>query len=231
MLGAARLLAHAKLDVICWNGSKGVSLGFDADRALCERITAETGIPATTSVLALDAVLRGAKVRNIGLVSPHTDAYQAKMTAALREARLSLRRRGAFGLLGQFLLLHGAGRRHRGDDPRRRGREARRDRDRSAPIFRPRIWSRRWSRRPAFRFTTRCRSAYGTHCAARGLRPHAARAGEACLPGSDENADPQCACPHARRRGPRIPARRYPDRRRQDRGDRSGRCRTPKAQR
>ena len=83
MLGAARLLAHAKLDVICWNGSKGVGLGFDADRVLCERITAETGISATTSVLALEAVLRGQKVRNIGLVSPHTDAYQAKMTAAL----------------------------------------------------------------------------------------------------------------------------------------------------
>ena len=31
MLGAARLLSHAQLDVICWNGSKGASLGFDAD--------------------------------------------------------------------------------------------------------------------------------------------------------------------------------------------------------
>jgi maleate isomerase len=83
MVNAARLLAHAKLDVICWNGSKGVGLGFDADHALCERITAETGIAATTSVLALEAVLRDRKVRNIGLVSPHTDTYQAKMTAAL----------------------------------------------------------------------------------------------------------------------------------------------------
>jgi maleate isomerase len=82
MLGAARLLSHAHLDVICWNGSKGVSLGFDADRALCERITAETGIAATTSVLALDRVLRESGVRGIGLVSPHNDAYQAKVTAA-----------------------------------------------------------------------------------------------------------------------------------------------------
>jgi len=82
MLGAARLLAHAKLDVICWNGSKGVGLGFDADRVLCERITAETGIKATTSVLALEAVLRDTGVKTIGLVSPHTDAYQAKMVAA-----------------------------------------------------------------------------------------------------------------------------------------------------
>jgi maleate isomerase len=82
MLGAARLLAHAKLDVICWNGSKGVSLGFAADYELCAGIEAETGIPATTSVIALDQVLRERGVSRIGLVSPHTDAYQRKVTDA-----------------------------------------------------------------------------------------------------------------------------------------------------
>lgn len=81
MLGAARLLAHANLDVIVWNGSKGVSLGFDADTSLCERITKETGIAATTSVLALDRVLRETGVKTIGLVSPHDDPYQAKVVA------------------------------------------------------------------------------------------------------------------------------------------------------
>jgi maleate isomerase len=85
MLGAARLLAHAKLQVICWNGSKGVGLGFDADRVLCDRITAETEIPATTSVLALEAVLRKTGANRIGLVSPHTDAYQARMVAAFEK--------------------------------------------------------------------------------------------------------------------------------------------------
>jgi maleate isomerase len=83
MLGAAKLLAHAKLDVICWNGSKGVGLGFDREYTLCACITQETGIPATTSVLALEAVLKARNAKNIGLVSPHTDAYQAKMVAAL----------------------------------------------------------------------------------------------------------------------------------------------------
>jgi maleate isomerase len=85
MQDAARLLAHARLDVICWNGSKGVGLGFDADYMLCERITRETGIAATTSVVALEAVLRAAKMRNIGLVSPHTDDYQTKMMMALEK--------------------------------------------------------------------------------------------------------------------------------------------------
>jgi maleate isomerase len=81
MLGAARLLSHANVDVICWNGSKGASLGFDVEPALCERITKETGIKATTSILALDIVLGARGARNIGLVSPHTDDYQAKVTA------------------------------------------------------------------------------------------------------------------------------------------------------
>jgi maleate isomerase len=82
MLGAARLLSHANVDVICWNGSKGASLGFDADIGLCDRIARDTGIAATTSILALDRVLRETAAKNIGLVSPHTDSYQAKVTAA-----------------------------------------------------------------------------------------------------------------------------------------------------
>jgi maleate isomerase len=85
MLSAARLLSHANVDVICWNGSKGASLGFDADIGLCDRITKETNVAATTSILALDRVLRETGVRSIGLVSPHTDAYQAKVTAAFEQ--------------------------------------------------------------------------------------------------------------------------------------------------
>ena len=53
MMRAAELLSHAEPDVICWNGSKGGSIGLDADRRLCERITAATGKPATTSSLAI----------------------------------------------------------------------------------------------------------------------------------------------------------------------------------
>jgi maleate isomerase len=82
MSSAARLLSHAHVDVLCWNGSKGASLGFDADVTLCERIAGETGIKATTSILALDRVLRESGVRSVGLVSPHSDAYQANLVAA-----------------------------------------------------------------------------------------------------------------------------------------------------
>ena len=57
ILEAARLLADARVDVIAWNGTSSGWLGFDTDEALCARITAETGIPACTSVLAFNADL------------------------------------------------------------------------------------------------------------------------------------------------------------------------------
>ena len=38
MLGAARLLSHAKPDMIVWSGSKAGSIAFDLDRELCHRI-------------------------------------------------------------------------------------------------------------------------------------------------------------------------------------------------
>ena len=82
MLTAARLLAHANVDVICWNGSKGVSLGFDVDTTLCDRITAETGLPATTSITALEKVLKGLGVRTVGLVSPYEGYYQTRLVDA-----------------------------------------------------------------------------------------------------------------------------------------------------
>src|SRR5437660_5867889 len=54
ILAAAELLAHARLDVIGWNGTSSGWLGFDADERLCKRITERTGIASCTSVLALN---------------------------------------------------------------------------------------------------------------------------------------------------------------------------------
>ena len=79
MLGAAELLSHAQLDVICWNGSKGGSIGFDKDRELCERIQSSTGIPATTSTLAIEEMFRANGITQFGLVTPYADAYAAKI--------------------------------------------------------------------------------------------------------------------------------------------------------
>jgi len=79
ILRAAELLAHAKVDVIGWNGTSSGWLGFEADVRLCEQITAATGIPATTSMLALNEILAATGVTKMGYVTPYLDAVQAKI--------------------------------------------------------------------------------------------------------------------------------------------------------
>lgn len=79
MLAAAALLADAAPAALCWNGSRGGSFGFDVDRDLCARITAATGLPCTTATLAVDAALRAAGHRRLGLVTPYRPAYIAKL--------------------------------------------------------------------------------------------------------------------------------------------------------
>lgn len=81
MLRAAELLSHAKPDVIVWNGSKGGVIGLHHDRDLCARITAATGIPATTSGLAMEAAMARRPVR-LGLCTPYNDAYQRRLMDA-----------------------------------------------------------------------------------------------------------------------------------------------------
>ena len=78
LLAAARLLTHAKPDVLLWNGSKGVGIGFAHDRELVSRIRAETGVATTTSVLGLDALLRARGIRRLAVLSPYSTASQQK---------------------------------------------------------------------------------------------------------------------------------------------------------
>lgn len=87
-LAAAELLAHAKPKVLLWNGSKGLGLGFEHDRALAARLTDATGIAATTSTLGLEAVLRERGITRVAVVSPHVEAYQTKLLASLAKEGL-----------------------------------------------------------------------------------------------------------------------------------------------
>jgi maleate isomerase len=79
ILRAAELLAHAKVNVIGWNGTSSGWLGFERDVRLCERIKAATGVPATTSMLALNEVLRKTGVTRLGFVTPYLDDVQQKI--------------------------------------------------------------------------------------------------------------------------------------------------------
>jgi maleate isomerase len=81
IMDASRLLADARVQVIAWNGTSGGWLGLERDRKLCEAIKAETGIPGTSSVLALAEIFRLTGVRRFGLVTPYLDEVQEKIVA------------------------------------------------------------------------------------------------------------------------------------------------------
>ena len=78
-LSPARLLADARVQVIAWNGTSASWLGFERDEALCQTITAETGIAACTSVLAANETLRLYGARRVGLVTPYLHEVQDKI--------------------------------------------------------------------------------------------------------------------------------------------------------
>jgi len=90
ILRAAELLAHAKVDVIAWNGTSSGWLGFDRDVRLCECITAATGIPACTAMLALNEVLQRSGAKRVGFVTPYLDDVQARINANYRNAGYSV---------------------------------------------------------------------------------------------------------------------------------------------
>lgn len=79
LVEAARLLADARVDAIAWNGTSGGWLGLERDRELCDQIKRETGVPATTSVLALADIFRKTGVTRYGLVTPYVDEIQTKI--------------------------------------------------------------------------------------------------------------------------------------------------------
>ena len=81
MLAAARLLADARVDVICWNGTSAGWLGLDQDRRLCNAITEATGIPTTSAVLALVDIFRLLNITDYGLVTPYVNDVQERIRA------------------------------------------------------------------------------------------------------------------------------------------------------
>jgi maleate isomerase len=80
ILAAAELLADARVDVIAWNGTSAAWRGFDTDVQLCERITQATGVAATSSILALNEVLRKTGA-DFGLMSPYLADVQDRIVA------------------------------------------------------------------------------------------------------------------------------------------------------
>ena len=102
ILAAAELLADAELHAIAWNGTSSSWLGFDSDEKLCQRITERTGIPAGTSVLAINEILEATGARDIAFVTPYTDDVQARIDANYARAGFNVVAERHLGLSHNF---------------------------------------------------------------------------------------------------------------------------------
>ncbi|MDI2027378.1 aspartate/glutamate racemase family protein [Saccharopolyspora sp. TS4A08] len=72
MVSAAELLADAEVDCVVWNGTAGSWLGADHDRRIASAITDRTGLPATTSTLAILQACHDFGVTELACASPYT---------------------------------------------------------------------------------------------------------------------------------------------------------------
>jgi maleate isomerase len=102
ILRAADLLAHAKVDVIAWNGTAASWLGFERDEALAGRITAATDTEAVTTTLAFRELLGRTGASRIGLVTPYTAEVQAKIVANWGAAGLRCEAERHLGITDNF---------------------------------------------------------------------------------------------------------------------------------
>lgn len=90
ILAAAELLADARVDAIVWSGTSGGWRGVDDDIALCAAITERTGIPATTSTLALLDALTRLSARTLGLVTPYPPDMHDAVVTTLKTAGIEV---------------------------------------------------------------------------------------------------------------------------------------------
>ena len=102
MVAAAELLADAEVDAIAWNGTSASWLGFARDEALCGRITAATGIPATSATLAFRDAFRALGSARIGLATPYTTDVQDRIRTVWGEAGLPCMAERHLGLSHNF---------------------------------------------------------------------------------------------------------------------------------
>lgn len=102
ILDAAKLLADAHVDAIGWSGTSAGWLGFDQDEALCAAITEATGVPASTSVLALNKALEAFGIRRLGLVSPYLADVQDRIIANYAKAGIDARTESHLGIQENF---------------------------------------------------------------------------------------------------------------------------------
>lgn len=102
ILEAAERLAETKPHCIAWSGTAASWLGLETDREMCRAITARTGIPATSAMLAYERWFAYRQIRRLAFVTPYLDEIQTRIIANLGAQDLTvvgerhLRDRGNF---------------------------------------------------------------------------------------------------------------------------------------
>jgi maleate isomerase len=102
LIDAARMLSDARMDVIAWSGTAAGWRGFELDERLCSQISEVTGVPATTSVLALNDILDRTDARRFALVTPYLDEVQAQIVANYQSAGFDVVAERHLGDRGNF---------------------------------------------------------------------------------------------------------------------------------
>ncbi|MFW0783551.1 Asp/Glu racemase [Gordonia sp. CPCC 206044] len=102
MVDAALLLADARPDVIVWNGTAGSWLGVDHDDAVCTAIAAATGVPATTSTLAILRACRHLGVDELAVASPYTGDIVDRIIAEYAKHGVAVTGHAEWGLSDNF---------------------------------------------------------------------------------------------------------------------------------
>ena len=65
--------------MIVWNSTSASWLGLETDHSLCAAITERTGVPATSTSLAFDALFRAMGLRRIAVVTPYLPEIQTRI--------------------------------------------------------------------------------------------------------------------------------------------------------
>ena len=86
MVAAARSLTDAFMDAILWNGTSACWNGIESDVEICEQITHETGVPASTTTLAQLEIFDRYGIGSFALAVPYTDEITAQTIATFGEA-------------------------------------------------------------------------------------------------------------------------------------------------
>ena len=84
---AAKLLAHAKVDVICYGCTGGGFIkGPGYDQQLTEEIKAATGIPGTTTIVGVTDALRAFDAKRLCVASPYEPWLNEKLRVFLTQS-------------------------------------------------------------------------------------------------------------------------------------------------